>query len=71
MLLQQLAQSEPALAQLIASNPEALADILAGGGGGGGGARAAGGARQQHTIQITMEEKQQLDNVSGVAHLTG
>jgi len=68
VLLQQLAQSEPALAQLIAQNPEALADLLAGGGGGGGGGGApgAGGQPRSHTIQITMEEKEQLDRLEAL-----
>jgi hypothetical protein len=73
MLLQQLAQSQPQLAQLIAQNPEALADLLAGGGGGGGGGGApqggqggGGGGPRSHTVQITMEEKAQLDRLEAL-----
>jgi UV excision repair protein RAD23 len=73
MLLQQLAQSQPQLAQLIAQNPEALADLLAGGGGGGGGGApqggqggGGGGGPRSHTVQITMEEKAQLDRLEAL-----
>lgn len=62
-LLQQLAQSDPQLAQLIQQNPEALAELLAGGGGAGAGAGGMPGGPRQQVIQITMEEKEQLDNV--------
>lgn len=66
MLLQHLAQSQPELAQLIQQNPEALAELLGGAGAGGAGGRAGGAPSGQRVIQITQEEKQQLDNLEAL-----
>lgn len=65
-LLQQVAQSSPEVMAQLGNNPQALEQLLqglAGAGGNGGGRRGGSGHR---TIQITEEEKQQLDNLEAL-----
>jgi len=73
ILLQQIAQSNPQMAQLIASDPEGVAAILAGAAGGqsgggalGGGAAGGAAAGGPQVIRISQEEKQQLDNLTAL-----
>jgi len=83
LLLQQIAQSDPNIANLIQNNPNAVAELMGGNGDGGvagvagdggfaaaaaafaaaaagGGGAGGGGGR---AIQVTEEEKDQLDNL--------
>eukprot|EP00460_Paracercomonas_marina_P000837 EW704952.1.p1 GENE.EW704952.1~~EW704952.1.p1 ORF type:complete len:150 (+),score=46.75 EW704952.1:33-452(+) len=78
MLLQQIAQSDPQLAQAVQQNPEAFVRLLqnpqlagqllaaaAQGGQGGAQGGQGGGANQPRaiTVQLTAEEKKSVDNL--------
>lgn len=57
-LLQTLSQSHPEMIQQLQQNPQQLEQILGPLAAGGGGARA-----RQHNVQLTQEEKTQIDNL--------
>ena len=72
-MIQQLQQTNPEIAQYLASNPEAFLQLLGQLGGEGGfeddeGEAGAGGALPpgQHMIQVTPEERAAIERVSTV-----
>lgn len=57
-VLQQLAASNPGIAQALAQNPEALMQLL------GLDGEEAGGAGGQHVVEVTAEENEAIQRVS-------
>jgi UV excision repair protein RAD23 len=68
-IIQQLGQSNPALAQHLANNPDLLLQILGGLGGGGEGPDDGEGGPGTQVISVTEEERAAIGRVSARVHL--
>ena len=61
--IQQLSTQNPEAAQLLASNPEALLQLLGGEGEGDGEGEGEGGIPHEHVISVTPEERDAIERV--------